>query len=1399
MLSTGQCLGMIGPINLMTISLPSPPENTGLQKALQCFEELPDVHKYCRIFHQLNQYLTDHSIELVQCTSQVLKNLLSSKKGIEFSTGYKNQLGDNEYLFHYLHPFRAAKKKQTQIVIPKEDWNLFVSSVDDVTLWNPQHNKHHDWIVTLTTTLINCGAVRDELLQLLGPVCCIKAEFCELVLPYIIHDILINGRDDHREIISRHVVNFFSSHCGQSSSGTVSRCSSANIHTETTEMICMNIDSVRTMLNIVQYLRQQPRPKSGRLVMTAWDNNFWLDVDYLQVAMAAKYCSAHFTALLYAEIWCDVQREKISTVRSSQSSQRSSQSLSQDTIIDTLSEAPNIQSGVSVQDLLLDAYSWIGDPDGVYGCGAGRKADVSSRICTYQQENQWDKAVVSCDIQVSQSGCDYQYGLLHALQNFGASHVFNTYLQGMMGTDDSSNLSSDIKELQYEAAWKMGQWNIDSSNKLETGTRFHESLYKAMKAMKEDHLTFAFTALESARLSAITRLKDGCLDSARRLYPVLADLKCVNIVNNAVLYLSSQSGYTDTDIFKLEVDKDCDIEFILPTLHVKCSSIQLLWEKTQRNEIFNVYVDSLQQLATVAREAVRHQESERAIARLKGLNITDLRQYIPVQIEEAKLYWSRGEHTVAKHLLKTTLEKVRKLRSTDKDSARFYAQTLSLYGNWLAETRSENPNIIMESYMEKAITMFETLGEDETKCMDAYLSLGRYADTQYQNIVNYMNSSTFEAKQSLMNKAMIEADRLRQVTGTAPDRYLRTLDKQTAIDKHELECMVEDRTLFLLKAVKNYIQCLRSGDSHNLRVFRLTSLWFNNVCNEEVNDMMKTAVYEIKTYKWLPLMYQLAARMDVKPHKDIPIEFLDTLNKLIYDTAVSHPHHTLFCVLALANANRDTELLQQAKSSKRGTKQNKTQTESLVEEGRVVAAKNMIEKLKNDTTVGKIVKDMQILCDAYIQLANWNVQEYKTQTKAIPLPAQLWLTKVKDLRNVPVPTKEIKVSPSCDYNDISYILKFESTFKLAGGINLPKIITCMGSDGSNSRQLVKGKDDLRQDAVMQQVFEMVNNLLLKDLETRKRKLQIRKYKVIPLSQRSGLLEWCEGTRPIGEYLIGKNGAHTRYRPKDLTSFECRNRLTDATTTDQKYKVYNEICDKFQPVFRHFFLENFFSPPIWFERRLAYTRSVATNSIVGYILGLGDRHPQNILIDCNSAELVHIDLGIAFEQGKILPTPETVPFRLTRDIEDAMGASGVEGVFRRCCEKTMEVMRNNQEALLTILEVLLYDPLHVWTISPAKAYALQRRNREDSNDTVDMNDKSPTDIMDITESSTSRQYETQENVNKVAERVLLRLRQKLQGIEDGAQLSLSGQVNYLIQEARNFKNLARIFPGWQPYI
>lgn len=69
-------------------------------------------------------------------------------------------------------------------------------------------------------------------------------------------------------------------------------------------------------------------------------------------------------------------------------------------------------------------------------------------------------------------------------------------------------------------------------------------------------------------------------------------------------------------------------------------------------------------------------------------------------------------------------------------------------------------------------------------------------------------------------------------------------------------------------------------------------------------------------------------------------------------------------------------------------------------------------------------------------------------------------------------------------------------------------------------------------------------------------------------------------------------------------------------------------------------------------------------VVGYILGIGDRHSNNILIDEKTGELIHIDFGIAFEQGKALPTAEIIPFRLTRDIVDGFGPTGVNGTFKR---------------------------------------------------------------------------------------------------------------------------------------
>ena len=64
--------------------------------------------------------------------------------------------------------------------------------------------------------------------------------------------------------------------------------------------------------------------------------------------------------------------------------------------------------------------------------------------------------------------------------------------------------------------------------------------------------------------------------------------------------------------------------------------------------------------------------------------------------------------------------------------------------------------------------------------------------------------------------------------------------------------------------------------------------------------------------------------------------------------------------------------------------------------------------------------------------------------------------------------------------------------------------------------------------------------------------------------------------------------------------------------------------------------------------------------VGYILGLGDRHPSNLMLDRLSGKIVHIDFGDCFEVAMHREKfPERIPFRLTRMLVTAMEVSGVQ--------------------------------------------------------------------------------------------------------------------------------------------
>jgi ataxia telangiectasia mutated family protein len=462
----------------------------------------------------------------------------------------------------------------------------------------------------------------------------------------------------------------------------------------------------------------------------------------------------------------------------------------------------------------------------------------------------------------------------------------------------------------------------------------------------------------------------------------------------------------------------------------------------------------------------------------------------------------------------------------------------------------------------------------------------------------------------------------------------------------------------------------------------------------------------------------------------------------------------------------------------------KSNTSDATAVSRQEATRRLAGSLSKHKRVGGIWSAISATSRAYHDLAlERDPNQYKAGQK-MPIkhsPKGVALMQALSQYPIPPPTMQIELSVTMDYSHVPIIQKLEPTMSIASGVSAPKIITAIGSDGKKYKQLVKGgNDDLRQDAIMEQVFAAVSELLKLHRTTRQRNLGIRTYKVLPLTASSGLIEFVSNTIPLHEYLMP---AHERYYPKDLKGSSCRKEIAAVQTksVDVRVATYRKVSERFHPVMRYFFMENFVDPDEWFVRRTAYTRSTAAVSILGHILGLGDRHGHNILLDTSTGEAVHIDLGVAFEMGRILPVPELVPFRLTRDIIDGMGITKTEGVFRRCCEFTLDALREETYSIMTILDVLRYDPLYSWSISPLRMAKLQNATRG--------NEEGGEGEESEAAGAGGKRTAGRTNEPSEADRALEVVKKKL-----SKTLSVTATVNDLINQATDERNLAVLYSG-----
>lgn len=731
------------------------------------------------------------------------------------------------------------------------------------------------------------------------------------------------------------------------------------------------------------------------------------------------------------------------------------------------------------------------------------------------------------------------------------------------------------------------------------------------------------------------------------------------------------------------------------------------------------------------------------------------------KLEAANAMWDHEEMEPSIRMLQS-IEEASQLKSQSILVRR--SDLLAKIGYQVSVARLEKPDSIQKHYLQPALK--ELKGKvDGKEAGKVYHQFAMFCDEQLQSADGLEDLARL---QHLRRGKSEEVSQLKQLITSTRDsqvrnRYQNHLAKAKQwldLDEQELRRVEQSRSEFIRLSLENYLLSLIASDEHNNDALRFTALWLERSSEDFTNEAVRKYIDKVPTRKFASLMNQLTSRLLDQGHL-----FQRILLDLVYRICLDHPYHGMYQVWS-------------------GTK-SRTNVQDEIAVLRQKATERVAKRLAQHETASTIWQAIHKTNKAYHMLAvEKDNNRYKAGHKMLIKDSNAGLGLVNAMMQnpVPPPTMQIELSASRDYSHVPRVIKIEPAMTIASGVSAPKIITLVGSDGQRFKQLVKGgSDDLRQDAIMEQVFAAVSSVLKLHRSTQQRNLGIRTYKVLPLTASSGLIEFVPNTIPLHEYLMP---AHERYYPKDLKGSTCRKEISQVQnkSVETRLQTYKKVTEKFHPVMRYFFFEYFVDPDEWFAKRTNYTRTTAAISILGHVLGLGDRHGHNILLDSATGEVVHIDLGVAFEMGRVLPVPELVPFRMTRDIVDGMGVTKTEGVFRRCCEFTLDALREETYSIMTILDVLRYDPLYSWSISPVRMAKLQDTRRDG-----DAGDNG------IAEGAINLKKNggagSLVNEPSEADRALEVVRKKL-----SKTLSVQATVNDLINQAVDERNLAVLYSG-----
>ncbi|OJT05171.1 Phosphatidylinositol 3-kinase tor1 [Trametes pubescens] len=490
----------------------------------------------------------------------------------------------------------------------------------------------------------------------------------------------------------------------------------------------------------------------------------------------------------------------------------------------------------------------------------------------------------------------------------------------------------------------------------------------------------------------------------------------------------------------------------------------------------------------------------------------------------------------------------------------------------------------------------------------------------------------------------------------------------------------EDLTVHIVSAVDGFFHSLSLGNVNALQdTLRLLTLWFKYGAQDDVSHAMSSGFADVEVGTWLEVIPQALivghelTRVAILWH-ELWHEGLEDASRLYFTN-----HDAMGMINCLKPLHDMLE-----------------------------AGPKTMREISFTQAFGRDLKVAREVCKRYaifrqerdIEIA-WEIyyMVFKKIEKQLPQ-----LTKL-DLQYVSpelFKAKNLDLAIPGTYQSGKPLIKicsFAPKLTVISSKQRPRKLSIKGSDGHEHQFALKGHEDMRQDERVMQLFGLVNSLLAIDTDCFKRRLHIHRLPVVPLAPNAGLQGWVKDSDTL--HVLIQNYRESK---RVLLSIEYRLMLQMAPDYEnlsflQKIEVFEYALETTtgQDLYRILWLKSINSEQ-WLERRATYTRSLAVNSMVGHILGLGDRHPSNIMLERHSAKVVHIDFGDCFEVAMHREVyPEKIPFRLTRMLTHAMEVSGIEGSFRITCEISMKVLRDNKESLMAVLEALVYDPLINWRL------------------------------------------------------------------------------------------------------